>query len=236
MGFCPNCKLEYVEGIKVCPDCKTALVDSLEETTSTNVNEYENLDEYEADLEEAVSPFMSTDLSDEEKLEMIQEMMKRMKHEFTETYKSKEEQYNENSSGAGVLIACGLIGVVFLLLNAFNVINVPLRGFSLTLMNIVMGCLFFTFLASGLRSVFKLKSLKIAKEEEATKINEILDFVKNNKSAGKYSYSKDENFEVAYLELSEKVVEDINEQFPDLEPGFALYIVDRYAGDILDED
>lgn len=31
MPVCPNCKYEYVEGIKVCPDCGTPLVDELVE-------------------------------------------------------------------------------------------------------------------------------------------------------------------------------------------------------------
>ncbi len=31
MPWCPKCRNEYVEGIKVCADCKTALVESLEE-------------------------------------------------------------------------------------------------------------------------------------------------------------------------------------------------------------
>lgn len=31
MPWCPNCKNEYVEGIKVCADCQTKLVDSLTE-------------------------------------------------------------------------------------------------------------------------------------------------------------------------------------------------------------
>ena len=31
MPWCPKCKNEYYEGIKVCADCKTELVDSLEE-------------------------------------------------------------------------------------------------------------------------------------------------------------------------------------------------------------
>jgi hypothetical protein len=31
MPVCPNCRYEYVEGIKVCPDCGTPLVDELNE-------------------------------------------------------------------------------------------------------------------------------------------------------------------------------------------------------------
>ena len=31
MPFCPKCRYEYVEGVKVCPDCDAELVDKLEE-------------------------------------------------------------------------------------------------------------------------------------------------------------------------------------------------------------
>lgn len=31
MPFCPKCRYEYVEGVKVCPDCNTELVGKLEE-------------------------------------------------------------------------------------------------------------------------------------------------------------------------------------------------------------
>jgi len=29
MPYCPSCRSEYLEGIKVCPDCKVSLVDEL---------------------------------------------------------------------------------------------------------------------------------------------------------------------------------------------------------------
>jgi hypothetical protein len=31
MPVCPNCRYEYIEGVKVCPDCGTKLVDQLNE-------------------------------------------------------------------------------------------------------------------------------------------------------------------------------------------------------------
>lgn len=37
MPWCPKCKLEYVEGIKVCPDCGSTLVDSLEKLAKSSL-------------------------------------------------------------------------------------------------------------------------------------------------------------------------------------------------------
>jgi len=223
MSWCPNCKFEYVDGIKICPDCKTALVDSLEENTDAT-----------EEMEEAILPYMD-ELPDEEERQEILERIKKIKE--NPPYKYKAEQLEENKSGAVVLLICGTIGVAVLVLNALGVLSIPLKGFSLTLMNAVMGCLFFVFLVTGVMAVVKSKKLKPLVEKEKTDISLITDFIKEKKLSGEYQLkSDDEDYELKYLELSDRVVADVNEHFPDLEPGFAFFVVDRYAGDILDED
>ncbi|MDE5866499.1 MAG: hypothetical protein K2H31_07865 [Lachnospiraceae bacterium] len=47
MPWCPKCKNEYVEGIKVCADCGTELVDSLEITETEDIIADENPEDAE---------------------------------------------------------------------------------------------------------------------------------------------------------------------------------------------
>lgn len=232
MAWCPNCKLEYVEGVTVCPDCKAALVDSLEEQTE----EFDFAsDEEDKDMMASIIRPYIDELPDEEAQKEIVERAMRMAS--IPQYKSKEDAYSENKSGAVVLIACGVLGLAFIVLLALGIISLPIAGFSNTIMYTVMGCLFLIFLATGIRSAFKAKSLKDKVAVEKQTIEDIVSFIKENKEAGKYNLSKEsEDYEEKYLLLNESVVADVNEKFPELEPGFAFYVVDRFAGEVLDED
>ncbi len=230
MPWCPNCKLEYVKGCTVCPDCKCDLVEALEEeSVPKSIQEFSK-----EDIESIVNPYLDEIPSEEEQLEML-ERIKKIKE--APVYKSKEERFTEYKSGAGVLLACGFIGALVLILGAVGVLNFPLSGFFAILMYTVMGLLFFVFLVCGKNSITKANALKplVLKEKEA--IQKILEFIENKKALGEYSLNKEsEDYETLYLNLSETVVNDVNEAFPDLEPGFSFYVVDRFAGDILDEN
>ena len=41
MPFCPNCKYEYIDTIKICPDCKVDIVPSLPESKHLSSEELE---------------------------------------------------------------------------------------------------------------------------------------------------------------------------------------------------
>ena len=237
MPWCPKCKLEYVEGIKTCPDCNVDLVDVLKEEQEEvlpGVSE-EYAEEVGVALEEEM-PEDITNISPEE-MEAIMLRAEQLKNfEENPTYKSKKEKLQNHQSAYGVLIISGILGLVVILLDIFKVITLPLSGSSRTLTFIVLGVLFCVFLVTGFLSLFSVKKLKPEVEKEEKLIEEIVDFIKANKLGGSYKKPSPDNYEADYLELNNKVVSDVKETFPDLEPGFAYYVVDRFAGDILDED
>ena len=234
MPWCPNCKLEYVEGIKICPDCKTALVDSLDDIASEE--EFDFSDEYNAadeQMEDALSAYFP-ELSNEERCEMLDNFKQGA---MIPKYKSRQDAYSENKSGAFSLILVGVLGVLFVALNSLKIISLPIAGFSSTLTNVVMGVLFLIFLLSGIFSAIKASKLKPSAAAEKELIDKIVEFVRTQKKAGLYKVQKEgDNFEFDYIKLTDTVVKDIENNFEELEPGFAYYVVDRFASDVLDED
>lgn len=245
MPWCPNCKLEYVDGIKVCPDCKSVLVDSLEDLSVAAESDPYNLDElisrrkdaeYDESVEEEVDsvlPYLDELPSAEER----QEMMERIKYVHDNpNYKSKEEKYSENKSGAVVLLTVGILGVAVLILCAVGVIKLPMAVFSLKLVYVVMGCLFFVFIVMGLRSLLLLKKYKFEVDIEKENEEKVCSYVKELFASGSFKKPAEDNFESDYLLLCEDIVNNVNKNMPDLEPGFAFYVVNRFADDLFSEN
>lgn len=233
MMICPQCKCEYVPGIKICPDCKVDLKPSLEEKPDflKSLDEEEIKEEAEELVEEELQPFMGS-APDEE---VIQEILERRKMiAEIPVYTSKATSLANNRSGASALLLCGALGCSALIFNLLGVINLPIGGSSMVMTYIIMGILFLAFLAAGIVCLVKVVKLSPEVDKEKEQSDRILEYIKNNLS--KYRTEDGLSKEEAYLEKSAAAVKDIEAEFPDLEPGFAYYVVDELAGDLLDED
>ena len=249
MPWCPECKLEYVAGIKVCPDCKKALVESLddivEETLEVEEEQYEDMysepevEEAEddtmirIDVMELVRKVQLGQMSPEEFNSIIAELRKQSGH--TKEYRYRKDLYEENKSSVLVLLVVGIVGILVLILNACGVFNLPFKGFSLILTNIVMGGLFAIFVLSGIRAYFKAKKLLPEVEAESKLIEDCVKFLKDQKASGAYVLNEEVSFEEESLILSNICVESLEQNFDNLEEGFAFFVTDRYYSDIFEE-
>ncbi len=249
MPWCPKCKYEYVEGIKICPDCKTALVESLDDVNDEELIE----DDYEFDESEDESAFEEV----EENLSVnVMELVKKVQnHEMTvdefnsiinelrgrtkriKPYDYKKDRLTDNSSSAKVLLVIGIMGIAALVLNLLGIFHLPIGGASHWLIYVVMGGLFLIFVLGGIMSVFKTKKLKPIVAEEERFIEECKNFLIEKKNAG-YFKLDDQNisYEEESLIISEMAISALEEQYDNLEEGFAYFVADRYFSEIFEDE
>ena len=261
MPWCPNCRLEYVEGIKICPDCKTALVDSLKdaEEISHLEDELNEASEYEAEYSESENECSSCSKEvneiaaeeavrqitvllrqkgiPEEEIAGIIENAKRKAMNTVPKYDSFEDKYKDNASSGATLLTIGVLGIIAAVLCFCNVIKLPMQGSSFYLTTGVMSVLFLIFVFSGFRSMSASKKFAVKAKEEKEKIDEIVTFLKDANKAGKFKINTaDLSMEEESLFISNMAVTEVERNFEDLLPGFSYYVVDRFYSDIFESD
>lgn len=195
MPWCPKCKNEYYEGIKVCADCGSELVDSLEEWEKAEQEAKEAamreqldalkemLREEDEDEEGAEDPEEteqeltegaengkdagSDGAEDEAAARSGMKTAKAAEDASRGVYRNYEEKAADNKSSAYTLLAVGTIGIIVIILCFCDVIKLPLSESSRFMILGVMGAMFLFFIVMG---VVSLKNAgKYAKKAESEK-------------------------------------------------------------------
>ena len=144
--WCPKCKNEYREGIKVCADCGCELVEKLNEATEfveENGDFLMDAEENRAE-DEAVDNIEASEAEDE--------IEQKEKKDISPAYVPKRVKYEDNKSSAFTFLLVGGVGAVLVVLHISGVFNFNLSPTSKLLTNIVMGALFVIFLIVGVVS------------------------------------------------------------------------------------
>lgn len=265
MPWCPKCKNEYYDTVKICPDCNEALVDSLEELEDAQkkaalaeqkledlygyvqMNEAvsEALEEDEAlasDAEDSEAVSIDAPIPEEVQAAALAAAKEAAKQTRTYRYRNNEEKAEDNKSSAYTLLGVGFAGAIADLLFVLGVIDVHLSPASKWMICGVMGVMFLLFIVMGFVSLSNAKKFheKAVTEKDLTK--DINAWCEQNLSAeaideGLFSAQEAEelNDELKYFKRFEKMKTQIGMNFLNLDEGYLDRFVDDYYSKLFDE-
>lgn len=221
MPWCPICKSEYREGIKLCAECHVELVDHLEDETeqSAKLDEQEKLARLHAMIAAAQEEAKDEELSGEEPVSY-------------HAYQNSAVKAEDNRTSAYMLFLVGILGFIGIVLVFTGVIPVfSTTGTTRYFVCGVMGALFVLFIVFGVVSMRASKVLLVQAQSENSLLSELTKWCEENLSAeivdeGLFEEVMSE--EQKYFKRTDKMKEIINDKFMNLDQGLLEHFVDEY--------
>lgn len=240
MAWCPECKCEYVEGIRVCADCGCELVETLEE---------EKEEEWVEDIEIAFSakrpskmlPFYAhpeTDMQEKPYDAMPafneEEIRDRI---YKGRYVSNAEKAHEHRTSAYTLLIVGCLGLFVILLLFFDIL--PVHIANEYMMTGVLGAMFTMFIISGCSSLKRAKFLEGEAGRENNLTQEIRKWCQGyifpDSIDAELDFPDDTTEELKYFARSEKIKEKIMTQFMNLDEDYLDNLTDKIYPEIFED-
>lgn len=220
MPWCPVCKNEYREGIKLCAECKVELVESLADEREQNALPED---------EERMARMRAALLKAQEEQEEPEETQERTVYHVYQNSAAKAE---DNRTSAYTLLFVGIVGFILVLLVFAGVI--PLyQGSGTTKYFVcgVMGAMFVLFIVFGVVSMRNSKILLVKAKSEDSLLSEITKWCEANLSAEKVDeglFDEEIAEEQKYFKRTDKMKRIINDKFMNLDEGLLEHFVDEY--------
>lgn len=218
MPWCPICKNEYREGIKLCAECQVELVDHLEdEIENARLGEHEKFARLQAIYASGV---------DEQEEDVPEEIP------TYHAYQHSAVKAEDNRTSAHALLFVGVVGFVLDLLIFTNVIPVlHTSGTSRYFVCGVMGAMFVLFVVFGVVSMRNSKILFVQAQSEDTLISELTKWCEGNLRAEEIDsglFEEEMSEEQKYFKRTDKMKEIINNKFMNLDQALLEHFVDEY--------
>ncbi|MDE6949804.1 MAG: hypothetical protein K2P64_02650 [Lachnospiraceae bacterium] len=243
MPWCPKCKNEYYEGIKVCADCGTELVDSLDEWEKCqNAAREDALKEELAAYSELSKEAENDGEGSAETEEAAGNEKKETEETFRGVYQNYEEKAADNRSSAYTLLGVGTLGIAAIILCFCDVIKLPLNESTRYMILGILGAMFLFFVIMGLVSMKNAGKYakKAESEKELTRELEkwFVEYVTAEKVDDGLFAEEEAAFseEQKYFKRFDKMKELLSERFLNLNEGYMDRFLDKHYQDIFDGD
>lgn len=230
MPWCPVCKNEYRQGIKLCAECKVELVERLEEEKKQS----DELSEQEIARVRA----MLAGGKDGQEEDGVPE-----KIPVYHAYQNSAAKAEDNRTSAYTLLFVGILGFIFVLLIFVGVI--PLYQNAATtryLLCGVMGAMFILFIVFGGVSMRNSKILFVKAKSEDSLLSELTKWCEKNLNAEQIDVGLfDDNIEQEiaeeqkYFKRSDRMKTIISDNFMNLDEAFLEHFVDEYYQELFEK-
>ena len=230
MAWCPKCKAEYVDGIKICADCGCELS-----------NEPEKIKDDAASVKENPVAEPESDKSEFEESEYTELEFEEPEEPkpYRGRYMNNEEKAEENRTSALTLLIVGGLGLVLVILFFFDLLPLHRIMSNKYMISGVMGTLFILFIIMGCVS---LRNSKIFAKKAGTENSltcEIKKWCMDNlsmESVDKALFLSEETAEeLKYFARFERMKELIQTQFMNLDESYLDRLIDEIYPEIFEE-
>lgn len=221
MPWCPICKNEYREGIKLCAECQVELVDHLED---------EEEQDAETEREEKIARLHAIIAAEQE----AQQAEDGVKDEpvVYHAYRNSAAKAEDNRTSAYTLFFVGILGFVLVVLVFTGVIPV-FQSAETTRYFVcgIMGALFVLFIVFGVVSMRDSKILLVQAQSENSLLSELTKWCGENLTAEQIDgglFEEEMSDEQKYFKRTDKMKAIINDKFLNLDQGLLEHFVDEY--------
>lgn len=242
MAWCPECRYEFVDGVKECPKCHVALVESLSTVTQKEeeLSEavlFEELTEEDEDREYSaeIDPERedAIGLTDEEK---ARSQISRHGYVTVKPYQSKAQKAEDARSSGIAMVIVGACILVFSVLWAFDLLPIRMQIERRFLSCGILGAFSLFMLIMGVFSLRSFKKLLVFAQEEDRRTEEILKWGKSleTKAIDEPMEGLGLAEEEKYFGRMEIIGQLMKDRFVNLDPDYADDVCEKIYQELYD--